>query len=121
MKKAVMLVLALLLSSAAYGMIFSWTDSRRITHYTNREDEIPARYRAKAKHLYPDPSDTPAPQQNIQSQPAKTEGQLPIQQTRPDEQPKPQQPVLIPEPQKKTREPAAGNRRRRLSLPSDEE
>lgn len=63
MIKTATTILALALATPAFGMVFSWTDSAGVKHYTNRRDEIPERYRAKAKPLYPEQADTlPAPQ-----------------------------------------------------------
>lgn len=45
-------------------MIYSWTDSAGIAHYTNKEYEIPLRYRAKVKARYPEPGDSSTPPQN---------------------------------------------------------
>lgn len=45
-------VLLLLTVSAVHGEgIFTWTDSRGTAHYTNKEDEVPPRYRSKVKVL----------------------------------------------------------------------
>lgn len=47
MKKIVMILL--LVASAAYGEIYRWTDSKGTTHFTNSMYEIPERYRPRAK------------------------------------------------------------------------
>lgn len=39
-------------------MIFMWKDSAGIAHYSNKEYDVPARYKAKVKVLYPDASDS---------------------------------------------------------------
>ncbi len=49
MKK--LLIILIFAASTAHGEIYTWTDSRGAAHYTNRMDEIPVRYRAKAKPL----------------------------------------------------------------------
>ena len=46
-----LLIFLLLTVSSAHGEVFTWTDSKGTTHYTNSVYEIPARYRAKAKTL----------------------------------------------------------------------
>lgn len=66
--RAVAITLVLVLSSSAYGAIFGWTDSEGTAHYTNRESEIPPRYRDKAKLMVHEPSDSQAPQQTGQTQ-----------------------------------------------------
>lgn len=69
MIKPLPLLFALLLISPAYAMVYSWTDSVGITHFTNKEYEIPLRYRAKVKARYPEQGDssiTIAPQ-NVQA------------------------------------------------------
>lgn len=53
------LLLALMLGAApAQGMIYMWRDSAGIAHYSNKEYDVPARYKAKVKVLYPDASDS---------------------------------------------------------------
>ncbi|OGU16924.1 MAG: hypothetical protein A2076_17130 [Geobacteraceae bacterium GWC2_53_11] len=52
------LLLVLLLAAApAQGLIFMWKDSAGIAHYSNKEYDVPARYKAKVKMLYPEASD----------------------------------------------------------------
>jgi hypothetical protein len=55
MKK--LLVGVMLVASPAQGMVYMWSDSAGIAHYTNKEYDIPARYKAKAKSLYPEEAD----------------------------------------------------------------
>jgi len=120
--KITLAVLALVIPSAAFGMLFNWTDSAGIKHYTNKEYDIPVRYRAKAKHLYPEQADTPSPQQNPQTQQAaKTEGQTPTQPVAPEGQIRTQQPVAVPEFPKQEVRPAHVRRRRGTSSSSSEE
>ncbi len=47
----VLVVALVFVASAADGEIYRWADSRGTTHYTNNMDEIPVRYRARAKSL----------------------------------------------------------------------
>jgi hypothetical protein len=61
MKKKIILILLTFITSTAHGMVYSWTDTAGIAHYTNKEYEIPARYRAKVKARYPELSDVSAP------------------------------------------------------------
>lgn len=65
------LAIILFFSSPAYGTVYSWRASNGIVHYTNKEYEIPARYRAKAKALYNEFGSTPSHgvQQAIQNIP----------------------------------------------------
>lgn len=99
-------------AQAAFGMVYSWTDSVGIMHCTNKEDEIPARYRAKVKARFPEAADKSAPQQNIQVPPPQPEIQPPAQLSNSEAQP-PQQPVVIPEPQQNVNK--QGTRRERRS------
>ena len=46
-----LVVVVLVLASAAYGEIYTWKDARGTAFYTNSLDEIPARYRARAQLL----------------------------------------------------------------------
>lgn len=77
MKNVGVILFILVQSSMAYGMVYRWTDTRNITHYTNREYEIPARYREKAKALYPEQADLQQNTQQVNQPPA------PVQQVRP--------------------------------------
>lgn len=45
------------LASPSYGMMYRWIDAEDVRHYTNKIYEIPPRYRAKAKALYPESGD----------------------------------------------------------------
>ncbi|MEI6207105.1 MAG: hypothetical protein WCP20_10000 [Desulfuromonadales bacterium] len=100
MNRPILLLFALVLSSPAYGMVYTWTDSAGLTHYTNKDYEIPARYRARTKSLYPEQTDTRAPLSNVQTPPAQPDA-LSAQQARPDES---TQSVIAPEPQKNPQE-----------------
>lgn len=61
-------------ASVAFAMVYSWTDASGVRHFVNKEYDIPERYRAKTKALYPEPSDTRQMSQNTQEQqkPAET-------------------------------------------------
>jgi len=52
----------------AFGLVYSWTDTRGVTHYTNKEYEIPDSYRSKTKTLYPDQGDVAPAQPAAQGQ-----------------------------------------------------
>jgi hypothetical protein len=56
MKK--IMVCAVLLASPAQGMVYMWRDPAGIAHYTNKEYDIPAHYKVKAKALYPEATDS---------------------------------------------------------------
>jgi hypothetical protein len=58
------MILILALSSTANATIYRWTDSAGVAYYTNKDYEIPPRYRAKAKILYEELANTAATQQN---------------------------------------------------------
>jgi len=47
----------MLVSSPAQGMVYMWRDSAGIAHYTNKEYDVPSRYKANVKTLYPEASD----------------------------------------------------------------
>jgi hypothetical protein len=59
-------------------MVYSWTDAVGVEHYTNKEYEIPARYRAKVKARYPEQGDTGVYTQSMQQLQAKAEGLPPV-------------------------------------------
>ena len=48
MKKVILAVL-MAVASPAFGEIYSWTDSGGTVHYTNNAEDIPEKYRSKAK------------------------------------------------------------------------
>lgn len=52
----------MLAASPAHGAVYMWRDSAGVAHYTNKEYDVPERYRAKARVLYPEASDSGTPQ-----------------------------------------------------------
>ena len=105
MKKKSILLVLMFLAPPAHGMVYSWSDSAGITHYVNKEYDIPTRFRAKAKALYPEQSENLAPQQSAQ-----------IPQTKLEEPGKDSPPVVTSEPRKI--EPASVVRRSKRSRAS---
>ena len=70
-----LVVILLMQASVVQADVYTWTDVRGIAHYTNKEYEIPVRYRAKAKPLHleaVDPGSASKPQQGTPSQPQGT-------------------------------------------------
>jgi hypothetical protein len=61
---------AMLVTTPALGVVYMWRDSAGTAHYSNKEYDIPARYKAKAKALYPEPSDSGQKQPNNANGPA---------------------------------------------------
>ena len=109
MKKMIMLLVLMLLALPAHGLVYTWTDSAGIKHFTNKEYEVPARYRARTKSLYPEQADSGASQQNVQTTQAKPEE--PIRAT---------QPVIAPEsPKPKVERATKRGRRSRGSSEDD--
>jgi hypothetical protein len=51
-------MVSFLMGTPVRAMIYMWKDSAGIAHYSNKEYDIPARYKAKARMMYPDASDT---------------------------------------------------------------
>lgn len=47
-----------LVASPVQGMIYMWKDSAGIAHYSNKEYDVPDRYKARVKMMYPDASDS---------------------------------------------------------------
>ncbi|BCS52097.1 hypothetical protein GSbR_31520 [Geobacter sp. SVR] len=127
MRKNLFVFLILISNSAAYGMVYSWTDTTGITHYANKAYEIPARYRARAKSLYPEQADfTTTPQTKSAAQPtspqAKPEVPTPpqqpqpaaiVQKAKPDETVSIKPQVVAPQPQKNSFEREARREQRR--------
>lgn len=136
MKRSILVLqLSLVLSSPAHGMVYTWTDSAGVAHFTNREYDIPSRYRAKTKALYPEQTDTGAPQQNVPNSQAIPDVSVPSpaptqqgktetaaeQQAKPEEPTKTTQPVIVPSPQKKQPTPATRRGGRSRSSRSEED
>jgi hypothetical protein len=135
MKKFVLVLFVVVLSSPAHGMVYTWTDSAGVAHFTNREYEIPARYRAKVKFLYPEQTDTGAPQQTAQTPQAIPDVSVPApaptqnvkaesavqQQAKPEEPAKTTQPIIVPSLQKNPPSPVTRKGRRSRSSSSEQE
>jgi hypothetical protein len=68
--------------SSALATVFVWHDSAGVAHYANKGYEIPERYRAKAKVLYPEQGDTAAQQQVVPS--VQAPPPVPVQQAKPE-------------------------------------
>jgi hypothetical protein len=60
--KRLLVVMLLMQASYVQADVYTWTDARGIAHYTNKENEIPERYRAKAKPMHIE-AVQPTPQQ----------------------------------------------------------
>jgi hypothetical protein len=69
--KRLLAVMLLMQASGVQADIYTWTDARGIAHYTNKEYEIPERYRARAKPLHLE-AVPPTPQQGAPSQSPET-------------------------------------------------
>lgn len=52
MKVSVVTAFVLMLASTTHGMIYLWTDTDGVTHYTNKDYEIPDRYRRTVGLIY---------------------------------------------------------------------
>lgn len=119
MTKSLSVLFVLLLLSPADGMVYSWTDAAGIAHYTNKEYEIPLRYRAKVKARYPEPGDSTVPPQNPQaSQVQQSEQTQP--QALPANHPKPANAHADQTIQQMKKERAAGKAARRNRDADDE-
>ncbi|NVN98925.1 MAG: hypothetical protein HXX17_06330 [Geobacteraceae bacterium] len=68
--KYLLLLTLVLTASPALCAVYTWKDSTGAANFTNRQDEIPPRYRLKAKLLYPELGDPASAQQITPSQPA---------------------------------------------------
>ena len=78
MKMIALLLFSLLLSSPACAMVYSWIDTAGVAHFSNKEYEIPPRYRARAKQLYPEQGDSAATTQSVPNQPPIAESAPPL-------------------------------------------
>ena len=116
--KRLLVVMLLMLASGARADIYTWKDSRGIAHYTNKEYEIPARYRAKAKPLNIEavqPGGASSPQQAAPPQPQPQPQPQPTPPQVAPPGPAPQPAVTAPGPQ-----PAPTRARRRIRSADDE-
>ncbi len=100
MKKSALVLIAIVISSPANGMVYTWKDIAGVKYFTNKEYEIPTRYRARAKALYPEQVDSAALTQNAQVPPASPNAPPPVQQIKPEVKSKENQVVIIPVPQR---------------------
>jgi hypothetical protein len=73
----IMVAGVILAASPAHGVVYMWRDSAGIVHYTNKEYDVPARYKAKAKVLYPEASDSGTSQPGTANVPAAPVGSPP--------------------------------------------
>ncbi|NJD90488.1 MAG: DUF4124 domain-containing protein [Geobacter sp.] len=55
-------ILLLLVAGSSHCMVYMWQDSSGVTHYTNKDYEIPPRYSSRVKILYPETAEKPAGQ-----------------------------------------------------------
>lgn len=76
---------AVLISSPCKATVYSWKDAAGNTHYTNKDYEIPDRFRSKAKVLYPDPVEGAQSQQGFAAEQQRQV--LPSQQSIPPQPP----------------------------------
>ena len=92
----IILLGVMLISSPAQGMLYMWRDSAGISHYTNKEYNIPERYKARAKAFYPEATDTGQSQPDSAKAPSPVVPSQPItsQQAKPPEQPPIAQPTV---------------------------
>ena len=60
MKGILMLVLLMMVAPAVSAEIYQWEDSRGVVHFTDNQDKVPLKYRAKAKVMDAGPAGNPA-------------------------------------------------------------
>jgi hypothetical protein len=73
--KRLLVVMLLMQASGVRADVYTWTDARGLAHYTNKQYEIPERYRAKVKPLHLEEVESGSastPQQGTPSQPQGT-------------------------------------------------
>jgi len=110
----------LLAAASAHGAVYIWKDTAGVTHYTNNQDEIPVRYRLKAKVLYPDQVDAGSMKQNVPVQQQKPEEPLPATAPQPAADTRQPAPVVTtPPPVKPAVSPAKRERKRRGEPPEE--
>lgn len=116
-------VLLVCVSSSAFGTVYSWTDSRGVAHYTNKEYEIPDRYRATTKALYPEQADSGQAPQAGQARQIPPQGTPtpPPTQARPETPQRPVQTQITPKPKKGEMSSMRYRKSRHKALGSDDE
>jgi hypothetical protein len=82
----IILLGVMLMSSPAQGMLYMWRDSAGIAHYTNKEYDIPERYKARAKAFYPEATDSGQSQPDSTNSPVAQSQATTSQQSKPPEQ-----------------------------------
>ncbi len=60
------------------AMVYLWKDTAGVVHYTNREHEVPQRYKAKARKIYPEAADVAQPPVQTGGQPSPMVLQQPV-------------------------------------------
>ena len=60
--KRLLVIMLLMQASGVQADVYTWTDARGIAHYTNKENEVPERYKSKAKPMHIE-AVQPTPQQ----------------------------------------------------------
>lgn len=112
-----LLAALIFVAAPAFGMVYSWTDSKGVAHYTNKEYEIPARYRSRVKARFPEATDAAASQSNLQT------GTIPpapistVRSVMPESQP----PVISTESQNNAIKQAARRQKRARRTSEDDE
>ena len=92
-------LLCLMIAASADCIIFRWKDTSGTVHYTNKEYEIPSRYRAGVKELYPELADQPSGQ-SVSTVPQTPAFMPPPDMTR---QPKSENPGALPQKERRQR------------------
>jgi hypothetical protein len=96
----IMIVGLMFMASPSHGMVYMWRDSVGIDHYSNKEYDIPARFKTRAKALYPEAADSGQiqPQSgNVQAGPTVQVQPITNQQVIPAVQSKEQPTVTAPQ------------------------
>jgi hypothetical protein len=76
---SIMMLGVMMVAPSAEGMVYMWRDSTGIAYYSNKEYDIPVRYKTNAKALYPEASDSGQSQPNN----ANTQSAGPVAQSQP--------------------------------------
>lgn len=102
---AILVMVVMLPASPVNALVYIWRDSAGILHYTNKEHEIPERYKARSKAIYPEAGDSAPNQRTNQSVQAKPDEQPPApasvpQLTKPSVVQKEPASVTVPPPAK---------------------
>ena len=120
----ILMMVVMLTVIPAQGMVYMWRDAAGVDHYSNKEYDIPARYKAKTKALYPEASDSGQIQPlsgNVQASSVVLTQPIANQQAMPAEQSKEQPDVTAPQSKNTTQRTVLRREKRQRTRSAEDE